>query len=544
MFVFPSLGGQAAYFGHLQQALGGDFDLLSLERVRESGLYPRHPDQISRLHLEQIKASGVSAPYFLIGHSYGGQAAYYTAVALQKAGEEVAFVGVIDDEADVHRRRFNINQAPCVGEDPIASGRQVIDANPLYRFSGKVTLIKSDIGTGARLSGPACDWDFLTDGGVEVFVEPYTHTGIVSAAAINEWAPNLHVALDLAAGQRASYSGDTAPDFFPSRLKEVPEAAFEAFRYSKSGDLAAEIDGYQRALALNPKAPDWIAVNLAAALRQNGQIDEAIAVLQFATQDADKLGNAHFELVGLLSAASLHADRVRLAESIVSMPSDSATEWHFKGILLEQCQRVGDSIAAYCKAIELAPEKTDSRSRCVSLMQKEERIAEAKKVVEDGLKLDPESGFLNTLLGEIQLAYGCSDDAEKTFRHVIETDHSVVRAVMSLARMLIDASRLDDGDELIKETLKRHPGNPGLHLIDAEIHVLRGDKAQAEIAFRRAIELHKEGISGWVGLAKLMLSDQRHGEALELLRSAPQQVKQSVAVRMQAGEIALANAIT
>lgn len=541
LFVFPSIGGPAPYFRNLQTAVGEGFDLVQLDRRQGNEPYPRSPQEVGRLHLEQIRQSGRSGPYALIGHSYGAQAAYYTAVALREAREKVAFVGLIDDEADVHRRRFNINAAQCAGDDPVVTGRHVVDVNPLYRYPGKLTLIKADIWSGMRMPGPASDWEFLAESGVDVFTHPFMHSTITSVEALGAWGPQLRVALARAAGRDASYPDGLGPTFVPSRVRDIPQEAIDAYRASKAGDLAAEIAGYRQALATAPTAPDWIAVNLSVALRQNGKPDAAIGMLQSVTGGSAVLGNAQVELVNLYNATGRHADRSRLAGSVASLPCATASDWHFKGVLLELCHRFDDAIAAFQTAIDLQAERSDSRYRCAFLLKREGRFREAQEIIEEGLRLDADSGFLRVLLGEVQLASGSRDEAEASFRHVIETDPSKVRAVLSFAQMLMNEARLEEAAELVDATLTRHASNHGLCLINAELRVLTGEKAAAEAAFRKAIDLQNQDIRPWIGLAKLMAGDNRSRDALDLLRSAPQQVQQTGAVRMQAGDIALSD---
>ncbi|MFV1874771.1 tetratricopeptide repeat protein [Nioella sp.] len=539
LFVFPAIGGPAKYARLLDEAIGGTFDLVQLDRARASGHFLCNPEDIRRLHMEQIRATCPSGPYFLIGYSFGAQAAYYTAVALQEAAEEVAFLGIIDDDADVHRRRFNINAVSCADDDAVAAGRHALDLNLLYHFSGKITLFKADLWSGARKPGPACDWDFLADGGVDVFTYPFTHTSIVSATGVNAWLPQLRIALDRAAGNRVDYPEGTGPDFHPSRVKDIPQEAFDAFRASKAGDLAAEIEGYETALSKAPEAADWVSINLAAALRQNGQADKAVAILKTVCAAAAVPGNAHFELISLLNATGSHAERNRLATELVSMSSITASDYHFKGILLEACQRPSDSVTAFRKAIELSPDRSDSRYRCAQVMLREGRFAEARDIVDQGLERDPRSGFLWTILGEIQVSSGCVEEAEATLRHVLETEPSQVRAVMILAQLLIDAGRLSEAHVLLEERLSRNSGHHGLWLVNADIQLLLGKRAEAESAYRRALAIQNQDIRAWRGLAKLLADSSQCESALDLLRGAPLPVQQNGAVRMLAGDIAL-----
>ncbi len=98
LFLIHGAGGLAFTVFELGQAVRGDFPVFAVQDPAcDPALEPAQsvPDMAAAL-IAQIRSVQPGGPYRLCGHSFGGLLAYEMAVQLEQAGQEVAFVGMLD----------------------------------------------------------------------------------------------------------------------------------------------------------------------------------------------------------------------------------------------------------------------------------------------------------------------------------------------------------------------------------------------------------------------------------------------------------------
>lgn len=98
-FCVPGAPGSPYYFYHLGRYLGQDQPLYSFEHnVHELGSSPRLED-IASHYIQAMQTVQPQGPYFLGGHSYGGNVIFEMAQQLVSQGHKVALLAVIDASA-------------------------------------------------------------------------------------------------------------------------------------------------------------------------------------------------------------------------------------------------------------------------------------------------------------------------------------------------------------------------------------------------------------------------------------------------------------
>lgn len=100
-FCIAGGGGNVLYFYHLSCYLGQDQPFYALQAVGldgESEPFTRVED-LAAHYIELIKSIQPKGPYFLGGHSFGGLVAFEVAQQLQKQGDEIALLAVLDMHA-------------------------------------------------------------------------------------------------------------------------------------------------------------------------------------------------------------------------------------------------------------------------------------------------------------------------------------------------------------------------------------------------------------------------------------------------------------
>ena len=94
LFVVHPAGRGVSIYAPLVEHLGPDQPVYGLQDVGDDLARP-----VERIAAEHLRAVQPRGPYALAGWSFGGVVAYEMAVQLERAGERVAFVGVLDTGA-------------------------------------------------------------------------------------------------------------------------------------------------------------------------------------------------------------------------------------------------------------------------------------------------------------------------------------------------------------------------------------------------------------------------------------------------------------
>jgi amino acid adenylation domain-containing protein len=99
-FCLPGAGGRPFYFYHLGHYLGADQPLYSFQNHLDGELTPVNGiEDMARNYIRAMQTIQPQGPYFLGGHSYGGNVAFEMAQQLVQQGHVVALLVVIDASA-------------------------------------------------------------------------------------------------------------------------------------------------------------------------------------------------------------------------------------------------------------------------------------------------------------------------------------------------------------------------------------------------------------------------------------------------------------
>lgn len=98
LFCFHPASGFAWQFSVLQRHLDPRWSLLGIQSPRPDGALAQGDDldAVIQRHLDTLREVQPQGPYHLLGYSLGGTLAQGLAARLQAAGEEVAFLGLLD----------------------------------------------------------------------------------------------------------------------------------------------------------------------------------------------------------------------------------------------------------------------------------------------------------------------------------------------------------------------------------------------------------------------------------------------------------------
>ncbi len=103
-FCVPGAGGKPFYFYHLGRHLGVDQPLYSFQNnLYEELKTVTRLEDIASHYIQAMQTVQPQGPYFLGGHSYGGNVAFEMAQQLLAQGHEVALLAMIDSSAPTYK---------------------------------------------------------------------------------------------------------------------------------------------------------------------------------------------------------------------------------------------------------------------------------------------------------------------------------------------------------------------------------------------------------------------------------------------------------
>jgi len=102
-FCLPGTGGNVLYLYHLARHLGLDQPFYGLQARGLDGEQMPHTrvEDMAAYYIEALQAVQPHGPYLLGGHSFGSYVAFEMAQQLQKQGQEVALLAILDTQAPI-----------------------------------------------------------------------------------------------------------------------------------------------------------------------------------------------------------------------------------------------------------------------------------------------------------------------------------------------------------------------------------------------------------------------------------------------------------
>uniref|UniRef100_UPI002458F17A thioesterase domain-containing protein n=1 Tax=Nocardia cyriacigeorgica TaxID=135487 RepID=UPI002458F17A len=213
IFCVHPVGGTAWQFAPLARLLRADRPLVGLQAPTLSGhdIGARTLDELAAHYLETMRRIQPHGPYRLLGYSLGGNIVHAIAAAMEAAGEDVAFAGLIDSHplanlaeqatrslaypAELDRLLPELpDDAPELADAIRAAARSLlalVPASTTPRYRGPMALYAADPGIdSARTDAQLAGWRAA---GARLTVRrlPYSHFDIVSPQGWTEVAALL-----------------------------------------------------------------------------------------------------------------------------------------------------------------------------------------------------------------------------------------------------------------------------------------------------------------------------------------------------------------
>ena len=258
------------------------------------------------------------------------------------------------------------------------------------------------------------------------FLMLFASAGIVRGGAfIRASSPAGRVALAVTAVAVAIFAN--WPVLSPALMRAVTENNLAA-ALQEDGRLDEAIDHYRRAVSIRPDyAPAYN--NVGTALRAAGHLDQAVAAYQRALEKMPDYPDAHYNL----------------------------------GNALMEQNRGDEATAHLLIAARSLPSSAAAHNNLGKALADKGQLDEAVSELRQAVALDPRSARAHRNLGNILASQGHVDDALTYLRRAFEIEPSDAESGYDLGTLLLEARKLDEAVVVFEAVLRNRPDYAEAH---------------------------------------------------------------------------------
>ena len=264
------------------------------------------------------------------------------------------------------------------------------------------------------------------------------------------------------------------------------------------------------------------------------KLDEALAAAQ-AAQLADPASADAAYLEGQVYAAKGNAERaVQSFQSALKLnPKASPAATAIAQIRLAT-GHADEAIEWADRARAAAPGELTARIVLTRALMRGGQIARAQQ---EAKALDPQVPAVELLNAELDARSGAIDRAERTLKHLVETDPSNLQAVTALGELHLRQGNLDAAREEFAHVADRGPDQAGVGTMMAMILQAQNRPADARREYEQALTKNPRAGVAANNLAWMNLEDRRLDDALRYALIAKEEMRRSPEVNDTLGWI-------
>ena len=254
------------------------------------------------------------------------------------------------------------------------------------------------------------------------------------------------------------------------------------------GQLDDAVASYRRALKIKP---DYAEAhnNLGGVLKDQGNMDAAAESFRNALNINPKFAVAYCNLAGVLQAKGLPDEAMANLRQAVTINPQFALAHNNLGCALKELGQFDDAVASYHRALEIKPDYAEAHNNLGSALKALGQLDDAVACYRRALQIKPDYAEAHYNLGVALQAFGLLDDAVACYRRALEIKPDFAEAYSILGGALEELGRLDDAVASCRRALEIKPGfaeahnNLGVALKDL------GQLDDAVASYHRALEI-------------------------------------------------------
>lgn len=355
LFVPTTIDGLPIHARELANLLDDGWPLMSFLWRGESEIarYPTSLEALAGLYVEIVQRIYPEGPCFLAGVSFSGTLAFEMAIQLKRAGRRIAFLAIIEDNADLFERHFGVERDESAWLGPTRSLRSAsLALNRRYvrtPYEGRIAFFRQVASNRRARSDADQGWADLAAGGLDRHVILGNHATMFEAAH----APYLRELFAGALATAAERNG--APDAVNRERTRAAEASAPGRRLARQGDLRGEVEQYRAAARGIAEPPYWFHEIRGHAEAEAGNLAAAAEAFAAAARaDAFPAGNL-VSLAAVLEFQGRIGDAIRATRRAFAWNPDDPGIPTRLGNLLMRTGKTREARAAFGAALSIRP---------------------------------------------------------------------------------------------------------------------------------------------------------------------------------------------
>ncbi len=426
-------------------------------------------------------------PYYLSGYSLGLHLALEMAQQLFARGETVAFLGIIDDQADLTRRYVGADRYKGDGMTVEESIRLALKRYIPKMYPGRITLFRATEQFIKHQHDPDMGWGNLALCGVDINEVSGDHHSVVAESGIQHLMPVFNRCC-LKKARLWAETNPSLPYFAETQYRLAKQRQAQGIvKYhtlarsnAKQGDVDAEIAAYQQAIASAEAIPYWIYQNLAEAFFNRNQLPEAIAYYRKVVETAPdyilayvKLGDYSTDTGERKEALNYYQmAEEKYAQALGRQPDDLELIIKYGHCLLKQ-GKIPSAMDKFSQVLQIDPKNLKANQLLADCLMKQQRTAEATACFELLLKYYPDNPQIHIKTGMLYLHLEEPLNAVQSSRNAIDKDPYFIRGYQLLVNQLLRLQRFSEASAVCHKSLELMPENQLINALCREAGVQR-----------------------------------------------------------------------
>jgi len=475
-------------------------------------------------YVKAIKKHQPKGPYRLAGYSFGAHLAYEIARQLAGQGDIVAFLGLIDDEADLFKRKFGISKQKLPNNSVATRCKWMLDCHVPLLYPGNIDLFIGDFSLLERAADPTLGWQDLCIGKVKCHSINGDHISILEPKNVKRWSNLFIKCFEATDKLLASKSVENwikhSRQLTRHSLNKTFTATITARRAGRQGELKQEIEFYQKAIQSNPKQPYWVYRNLGDCLYQNGDIANA-EKLWLQSIDREKvavIGNIllskfYFQSGKRQSANKHMAEAERLAKDTSPFLVQVAEAWLY-------IDQPNDAQRCAERALSSTPDYAYGMMILAKAFAEQKQFEPAIRLAHNALAKSPNELGIHIRLSEIYRKKGDLIDAENQIIKALKIADNYAENYHQLSNIYVQMNYLEKAYQAISQAIKLEPNLAEYHYFCSIIQLKQNQLIKSEKSLKRAIELKSDQPDYFYHLSHIQKRQNNFIEATRAIQNA------------------------
>jgi tetratricopeptide (TPR) repeat protein len=224
----------------------------------------------------------------------------------------------------------------------------------------------------------------------------------------------------------------------------------------------------------------------------------------------------------LLAEGNVEA-AIALAQAAIQEYSNNANAYRLQGIINDRAGNPEAAISGYWKAIELEPQSLVSVYLSLGkVLTEREQWTEVLQVYQQAATVYPDTAEVHRRLGLIEHKHGNKEAALVSYQKSLELDpEQTTKIQFSIGQLYREQEQPEAAIAVYQNFLDRCPDEPQIYRLLAAAYDEAGDRENANLYYRRSIELEPDcGIWVYLNLGQLLIHQENWDEAIDLYQSA------------------------